>query len=137
MLKTILSNRIVRQLMGAAGGALVALTLFTAYRTAAPMVTAFVLPEDVDVEGMHPAPPEDSFEAEATDATEEFAATADSFVVSETLSTVAQNVVASAPATTATAPALPDSGIGPGLMLLLALFLSVAIRKARQSRSAR
>ncbi len=46
MLKTILSLQIVRQVLGAAGGALLALALFWTYRAAAPIVTAALLPSE-------------------------------------------------------------------------------------------
>jgi hypothetical protein len=45
MIKTFLSLQLVRQILGALGGALVGLALFHSYRTAAPMVRAVLLPE--------------------------------------------------------------------------------------------
>lgn len=187
MLKKILSISLVRQLLGAAGGALVALSLFTVYREAKPMVMAYVLPvyeeakdskeakefteagmiavAETDVDIFDPdfelgadsvtqptfvdpplAPNRNSVSEEST--TDAVTRLRDAAAAARTARLLAPDPVAALVVSDAeevslpsigvsTAPALPSSGIGLGLSLLIALCASVALRKWSRSRSLR
>lgn len=149
MIKTILSSSLAKQLLGAAGGALVALSLFAAYREAQPMVMAYVLPHEFE-EGKEAHEAKEFIEVGMVAVTETSAmmrlrnaavaarrvrlhASDPAPVVASVASDV--EVVPLPSVTMSTAPALPNAGIGIGMSGLIALCISAVLRQRRLSRS--
>lgn len=137
MIKTILSSSLVKQLLGAAGGALVALTFFTVYHEAKPMVRAYLLPVEETTE-VSEAIRETSINDAAVRLRDAAAQARNQRLLQQIpvsdFPTSAPEAAELLPALTSTAPALPDSGIGLGMSIVIALMISIGLRMWRLSR---
>lgn len=138
MIKTILKFAIVRQVLGALGGALLALAAYNAYQWSAETVRGYLIApgtlEEGAKDGVRFAAEEtgldqekvDRITARAREAAENMRSIRQAQREQQTIASVAPSSVSAEPLHAGAAPALPGSGVGIGLALCAALGAALA-----------